>query len=626
MKLKSNLLNISKLFSAILVIALTMGIQTVSAQNKIYSDSWEQSELSNEQSTRYSKILNVVDIDKITKIRIGDLSTLENNKIELDVLNSLCEGIVFKGKSVKYKSEDDYSWYGELEINKEDTCICRNGYLLLISKDGEKFGQIKLEDEFYTIEDLGGKQIIVQQPTDGDNIKSCGGAIVPDEIRGNKNETQMRNGGGNCDVKILVLYTHAAKERVNNIDNLAISSVEITNQALRNSSVSSCDLDFQLVATAEIDIDEGGKSFDEVLSEVSFNSDASTLRNQHQADIVILFVDRSIMDSGGTAGIAWEGPLNSFAYGVVQSIGVNNGFVFSHEVGHILGTLHEPCDAEDAANCDDSGNYEHAHTWSWETGCLWFKKIHKQKTILYSHGAGNSEVIPHYSNPDVYIEGRETGLADRNNAKKLATNGCTVANFRNGNEDFNVSIEEYGSGLDCKLDLFANIQDGCPGVYTWKWYVSSDGINYTHITGSDNDDLQVEIPNLGTNEFYRVDALSSCGEFAQDFFALIGEACSAGYDEYGLQVDNENINTTLGVYPNPIYGNKVNINFELSERSIVEINVTNLEGKIVFKSELGELSKGGHQYSKILKGFKGEILFLNLIKNGCTETVKIIKL
>lgn len=608
---------------------LTIGSINLNSQNIIYSENWQDVNLSEEQSTRYRKILNRVEQEAIIKVGIGNISNLENNRIELNILESECEGKIFKGKDVQYKSEDNYTWYGELEFNPEDTCVCRNGYLLLISKDGEKFGQIKLEDDYYTIEDIGGRNVIVQQPTNDENIKSCGGALTNEGIDGGP-PVQLRS-GGNCDVTILALYTPAADDAITNIQNLATSSVVITNQALRNSAISSCDLNFELVATEEFNYDETGRNFNQVLSNVRSSSFAQSRRNFHQADVVILFVDDNIMNGGGTAGIAYLGPSNNFAYGVVQSFGANNGFVFSHEVGHILGALHEPCDAHDAgANCNDSGDFEHAHTWTWKTGCLWWKKTHNRKTILYSSGAFNSDVIQHFSNPDVKVDNRRTGIEnERDNARQLDANACTVANFRTGNDYLSVGIN--GQNEMCQYDyacLHAQIS-GTPGPYTYEWKFNGSGTNWN------------TTPIAGTNSYFCFSTPHPPFDVGDVVYFLLKVTAANGdvtYAYHSIEIEEDGYNGLLcmrssgqtisnnliQLSPNPT-NNWLKVDASLQKESNVWIDIYNTNGVRIQSIDKGLYTEGEFSIELNVSHLHNGIHFIQLRTNEEVQRLPFIK-
>ncbi len=593
---------------------------------------WELSDLTPQQYQRMSKILAQTGMDSIIKVNIGDISSVPDNHINVDILETLCDSVVFKGKNVKFKSSDDYSWYGELEFDPEDSCNCRYGNLLLISKNGEKFGNIKLEGDFYTIEDLGGKNVIVQQPTNEGDIQSCGGAVQAENSGEESSSIELRNGTGNCDVTILVLYTPAADARNSNIENYGFTCVDVTNQALRNSDISSSDLDFEIAATEMYNYDETNKTFEQVLYEFSSSSIVQSRRDFYQADIVILFADDFIMDNDGTAGIAYLGPNEYSPYGVVRAIGANNGYVFSHEVGHILGARHEPCNAEDAgSHCDDSGVFEHAHTWHWDEERFCKSDItHKQRTIMYSVGGDNSDVIQHFSNPDVKVDGRSTGIEnERDNALQLENNACTVANFRTG--DVSLSAEIIGQSYMCEYD-FACLQalvTGTPGPYTYEWKYNGTGTNWssTPVTGT-TDYYCFSTPQIpfevGDVVFFRLKVTASNGEIAYDYHSI--EIVEEGYNGMICPRSNEQIISSdlFALNPNPA-NDYINLTVSLKEGSNVNISLYNSYGSLVKKLNNINCFPGQNRFELDISNFKSGTYFIQVKTDNKIQRIPFIK-
>ena len=602
------------------------------SQSFIHSETWEVSNLTISQEIKYEKIQNLVSGSNIIKIGIGDLSTILNNKISVDFLASECSNKTFKGKNVQFKSNDDYTWYGELDFNQEDTCECRNGYLMLISKDGEHFGQLKLADDYYTIEDIGGRNVLVHLPTNIENIKTCAGGLAAEGLIQNNSGVSERS-GENCNVKVLVLYTAAANNSIPNIQNLAKSSVAITNQALRNSAISDCDLNFELVATDQIEIDEKLKTFDKVLENVSFSSEVHVLRDQYKADVVMLFVNGNVMNSLGVVGIAWLGPSNNYAYGVVNSFGANNGFVFSHEIGHILGANHEPCNAQDAgSNCDDGPDFAHAHTWDYTSGCLFWKKTHNQKTIMYSAGGSNSDVIQNFSNPNVTVECKKTGIENqRDNARKLGVNACTVANFRSGDEKLLVGIN--GQSKMCQEDnscLIANVT-GTPGPYTYQWKYSGTGTNWNSVpVASTVGYFCFDTPHIpfvvGDIIYFQVKVIASNGETTFAYHSI--EIVADGYNGMICSREKEqstNLNQLIQISPNPAK-NIVFVKFSLNKPAKPIFKLFDSYGNLIKTVDKFEVLSGIQNIEIDVSQLPSGMYFLQYITGDSHQGASFIKI
>lgn len=632
------MLRIKYIVLALLAVSLFLAAPaTTAAQGLIYPATWDETELSGQQLARYNKAVSYFGTSGIIKIGIGDLAALPENRIELSLPTSHCEGIAFKGKQAEYVSENDYTWYGELAFDSvADSCACRSGYLLLMSKGGEKYGQIKLEDEFYTIEDIGGKQLLARHP-EGEQAVSCNGTLMPEEEEDDDLGLDIEaRSSGNCQVNVLVLYTTAAGEVTVNIENVAASSVAITNQALLNSSVFQAQLRLNLVAVEEIsDIDEEDLQFLTILTRLRNSNFARSRRNFHNADIVILLVDHWRAAEGG--GIAYLGPNREFAYAVVQSIGANAQFTFSHEVGHLLGARHEPCAAQDAGdNCDDNGIYEHAHTWSWTTGCLFWKRKHKRKTIMYSGGKPVSpgEVIQNYSNPNVRREGRPTGISEeRDNARLLRENGCTVANFRGGSEGIIANIVGLGEICPEGFTCLNSSISGAPGPYTHEWRMNGSGTDWGNapVVGTGTTFCAV-MPygsfGVGDILFVRLEVTAANGAAAYAYHSLeVVEGndgnvlCmrSSGKEETPSDA------TYLEVNPNPVT-DVITVRFSIAAQSEVSINIYDAVGRPVRRISKGLLLPGEYQEPLALSPLSSGTYCLELLGADWAKRLLLIKI
>lgn len=118
-----------------------------------------------------------------------------------------CGDLIFKAKQVSYNSESDYKWYGILDT--EDTCQCAFGSLELYSKDGLKYGYVKVDDAYYNITDLsGGLNVVSKVNLAPYELQVCGnGSSAEDSIQAPP--VGNRDHGDNCIVRVLVIYSDA---------------------------------------------------------------------------------------------------------------------------------------------------------------------------------------------------------------------------------------------------------------------------------------------------------------------------------------------------------------------------------------------------------------------------------
>ena len=569
----------------LLLVTLCVGlVSQLAAQNQLFSTgSWSTQTLTTPQLVRYNKILTTTAANEIHPVVINNLAQSQTGgRVLVNIPDTTCGTLTFRVKHSEYFSESDYVWYAEIEA--DDSVSCSNGLLLLQSKNGEKFGELKVEHAYYSIEDLGGVHALVSQPTDTINPKPCGGALTPDSLIGG-NEVQPRT-NGNCDVRILVLFTPRANAAINNIQNLATSSVNVTNQAFRNSAVTANDLNLVIAGIEEFNFDESQRTFEQAINTVSsfpFINQLNQRRDATDADIVMMLVDNRVMTADGVAGIAFLGPNPGAFIGLCRSFGSNNGFVFSHEVGHLFGGNHEPCTAEDAGNnCvgNTAGGFQFAHTWSYKKGVWPFRKDVKRKTIMYSAGGNNSELIQHFSNPNVKVDKRATGINnERDNSRFLSDNACLVANYLT--EEALFTVRTTGSRFVCQTGaelIGLHLLNAPPGPYQYLWEISVDGISWSFLSNGTSTMVSGSNYNVGDILLLRVTVTAGNGQTSRWWHYL--EVVDRGYEGLLCARSLPSIDYgTLSIYPNPS-SDDVQLNFALQAPSNVLIQVSDLSGKL----------------------------------------------
>ncbi len=320
-----------------------------------------------------------------------------------------------------------------------------------------------------------------------------------------KPSIQLRN-NGNWDVRCLVMFTEnseAAEGGFEGISNRANMAIAQTNQALRNSNVKSCELRLESIAVVQSDFEETDKIKDDI-DDFADDSDVQALRDELEADIVVLLTDGECGLKFGIAGAI--DPNDNLAFAIVETDATTALFTFAHEVGHLFGGGHET---------DSRPGIPHGHAFN--TGdfpqCLW--NWQTNGTILHTLGTENR--ILNYSNPNVVVDGEKTEKKNtRENATQLKNEAC-VAQFRETIEPFGV----YITGNDCNCPCastskHAVVFNGTGGAtYTYTWETSTDGFICTISTAYTGDGISHVLScEEGASVFFRVTAESSDGNTA----------------------------------------------------------------------------------------------------------------
>lgn len=257
-------------------------------------------------------------------------------------------------------------------------------------------------------------------------------------------------------IDVMVVYTGEAREAAGGtaaIETLIRLAIDETNLAYQNSGVSQ---QIRLVHDQEVHYTETGDNGlhlnhltsprDGPLDEVQ------VLRNNYGADAVILLA------ATGGAGLSWlmAPPSPGFsesAYGVVNQTYAASFYVFTHELGHIMGCSHErsAADAQPGAY-----PFSHAHV----TPAL--------STLMNS--VSTRDTLGFFSNPGISLNGQPLGLPPgdpeaADNASTLNLTAATVAGFRANR--FYVSPANFNVGNEAGVVTFAVNVIG-RGETTWE--------------------------------------------------------------------------------------------------------------------------------------------------------------
>lgn len=86
--------------------------------------------------------------------------------------------------------------------------------------------------------------------------------------------------------------------------------------------------------------------------------------------------------------------------------------------------------------------------------------------------------------------------------------------------------------------------------------------------------------------------------------------------------ENSNING-LNIYPNPAK-DKVSVDFNLNNTAKVNINVTDLAGKVIFTKDLGTKTNGNHTFTLDASMISNGIYVMNVVTNGEVSAHKLV--
>ncbi len=296
-------------------------------------------------------------------------------------------------------------------------------------------------------------------------------------------------------IDILVAYSAAARARAGSaiaITNSIRGFIDYTNQAFSNSGVTTI---LNLVGVKEVPISESGSCSFDLAQITTFGNtsgtELNTLRQQAGADLVSFLITDS-----NCAGIAWvlSNPTGSpnAAYSVIAQNTSIVPLVFAHEIGHNLGAAH------DRANSGGiPGLFSYSYGYQNTSADPFFRDI-----MSYECAGAPCPPQPYFSNPNIRVFGRPTGVAApaANSADAAATfvlSTPIVANYRPRNPNPDPSLVPVLSALPRSTAV-----PRAGGTYTvtvratapWLARTGDSWIPIGEVTGTGDAEVVVRIP------------------------------------------------------------------------------------------------------------------------------------
>lgn len=532
---------------------------------------------------------------QVSLIRVGNLATIQKRGALPIEIPGRKGRLVAKVKSVEAISETEFVWIGEF--------IQEEGTVMIIAREGRVFGHITVGDDAYEIHDLGDQTNILVQINDNRFTEEECVSID----HGSSKEQVKTNTSGRVQnhldiIRILVLFTQNAENTASNIQDVAFLAVQQMNTALVNSSI--VNVDVELAGVQELNFTESGNIQTDVLN-LAADGDAQTLRDNFEADIVLLLTDGNY---GSIFGIVADiGPINNLAYGIVEVDAASGRYTFAHEAAHLVGARHET---------DPDPTFAHGHNF--KTGIWPFQKT--RRTILNTLPSGESRIL-YYSNPDVEYKNKETGTTDRDNARQFDEQAATVAAFRDFTPPLAVSISGPLYGDNSGTYTWTSSVSNGVAPYTYLWEYSTDGFNYSSFGTSTSVTAQLPYNN---DLHLRLTVTDSNEAEATDFHFTSnndGDTCIKCLDSDSTLI-TDSVETFI--YPNPSES-EINVVYETKVSNIdVNIVIYDFMGTVVF-SKINTVPEMGRYTDQLnISGLSNGQYILKIQSGENSETKRLI--
>lgn len=323
-------------------------------------------------------------------------------------------------------SPTGFTWIGRI-VGKPASEV------VLSFDQGTMHGHINLVDQLFGVEysGTGGLHFVIElNPA---NFAPCGGALTPPAMTppptDSSGAAQVETPpfppppdvAGNPIIDVMVVYTSAARSAAGGTQamlNEVNTAINLTNQSYANTNVSQR---VRLVYAAEVAYTETGDmhtDLNRLTYTDGFMDEVHTWRNQFKADMVAL-----ITQSAQYCGLAWlmQNVSTSFewlAFSVTLRSCINN-HTFAHELGHNMGSQHNPEDASIPPA------YNHSYGYRDNVGPVTFRTV-----MSYACPTGSCPRINYWSNTTLTYLGEPMGTSTQNNRLSLNNTAATVASFR----------------------------------------------------------------------------------------------------------------------------------------------------------------------------------------------------
>lgn len=337
-------------------------------------------------------------------------------------------------------SETEYSWVGNI-LDETKQII---GHVNFIQKGDKKFGSISIENRRFIIRDLNtvfdDDQLLVEIDKES-IVTACGVGNEHDSVIVNDPVFFGPTGGGDdCEavITVLILYTQEVMMDENIMEEqLADLGILDLNTALTESSIPNTQVAVEVAAYELLEGYIEQSDADDALEDLSQNENIPALRDEHNADLVVLFQRTDLFRTTTSDGVLVIEDIAGYAningvdntddvpdinrvFSIIEADASSE--IFAHEVGHLLGCRHiKENDPHEYANA-----YDEVCTQPIVVGgqmeCNQYKS-----TIM--DGLGDADRVLRFSNPDGDYMGYAIGDTDHNNAQMIALTACPISLF-----------------------------------------------------------------------------------------------------------------------------------------------------------------------------------------------------
>ncbi len=551
-------------YCVITVVLLSSGFRWAAAQNSIASvTELNEMQLSPKEREFASHTLKS---KFVLKYWYAELS-FDPSADELQLSLPETETINFKLNRRNDQADGLLCWSGKATDGASTTLVWHNGMI---------HGNIAVNPKLvYSIQPLGGKRHIIyiinqqytpreESPASYEKMKQ--GNAVPEEMNYPRFElpveTDLRTGGNDCYIRVLVGFDHDAALNVVDPIGFALECAELSNTIYGNSQIN-----FQMeIAYVRNYPDVAASDIEDALGEWQFDAfdskfnDVFSEREQYDADLCILIAEDFVGDYVGLAASILASYGSAFC--VVERTSAIDNLSFTHEIGHLMGARHD-------LYVDDTPGLNHAYI------------IHSEevRTVMaYNDECEDNgydcDRVQYFSTPDVNFPGtskplgtfseNHNELALDDNESEFADLELVVSDKIFSSPEF-IDGEVYGSVIALNtIQHVSNYEVTGGAQVVWSaadWILLEEGF----------------YAGAGTSFHVK---MSGCDALRME----------EGADYAG---ESSGLSYSVKLFPNPATS-ETTVSFQLGKKSNVSFSLVDLQGKLLYKGS-AQLYEAGMQ-------------------------------
>jgi len=327
-------------------------------------------------------------------------------------------------ESLEIRQTNDFTWRGKIT---QDKFV---GDVILTFKAGLVSGLIYASNGVYEIVPKGSEQILIE--LDQKLFPECAGDVEGEKKQINSTENISISTDSGDRIDVLILYTTAVKNTLGGdaqAQTFAQQAIDAANTAYINSKIRQR---VHLVRAQETPIAETGILGAE-LSALRANPGVTALRNIYNADLVAM-----LSNSTDNCGIGYlmgsaAGNLNNGFTVTSRGCAVGN-LSFAHELGHNMGSQHNPENGSDATYSFGYGHYVNG--------------VFRTVMSYTNPCTSGCTRRPFFSNPEITFNGFPTGVENqRDNARSINSTADAIANYRLSGTSLSMSNFNGGEAI-----------------------------------------------------------------------------------------------------------------------------------------------------------------------------------